>query len=132
MSPFGDYLGIETLHCADGKARCRIELQSHHYNTGGRIHGGVLAALADTAAGLAVRSQRPQGKLSATTDLNIAFIRAPRGQTLEAKADVIHAGRRLLRTEVSIFSASRLVARCSATFMLIDMESRSDSLARDE
>ena len=123
-SPFGDFIGIEIIESANGLARCRLLLQDHHLNTGGRVHGGVLTSLADTAAGVAVRSVRPQGKSSATTDLSIAFIRPPQGDSLEAVAEVIHSGRRLFRAEISIFSATKLVARTTATFMIIDSPAR--------
>ena len=84
------------------------------------MHGGVLTSLADTTAGVAVRTIRPEGKLSATTDLSISFIRPPQGDSLEAVAEVIHAGKRLFRTEISVFSADKLVAKANATFMIVD------------
>ncbi len=120
MSPFGDLLGIELISMADGKAVCAVQLQPHHLNNGGRVHGGLLTSLADTAAGVAVRSKRPDGKVSATTDLSIAFIRPPAGDRLIATAEVIHAGKRLFRTEISIHCSDKLVAKTSATFMIVD------------
>jgi len=118
-SPFGEFIGIETLAAADGKAHCRIALREHHMNKGGRVHGGVLTSLADTAAGVAVRTVRPEDSQAATTDLSIAFIRPPTGSSLDAHAEVIHAGRRLFRAEISVFSDEKLVARTTATFMII-------------
>jgi uncharacterized protein (TIGR00369 family) len=118
-SPYRDFLGIRMLEYGDGLAECLIGLQAHHLNTGGRVHGGVLASLADTAAGVAVRSIRPEGKLSATTDLSISFIRPPKGNDLLARAKVIHAGKQLFRVEVDILSADKLVARANATFMIV-------------
>ena len=120
MSPYGDFLGIEIVKVAEGKAKSRLHLKDHHLNNGGRVHGGVLTSLADTTAGVAVRSVRPEGKLSATTDLSISFIRPPIGETLEAEAEVIHAGKRLFRVEVAIFSDAKLVAKTNATFMIVD------------
>ena len=120
MSPYGDFLGIEIVEFSAGKATCTIELKDHHLNNGGRIHGGVLSSLADTAAGAAVRSVRPEGKLSATTDLSISFIRPPAGNSLKALAEVIHAGRQLFRCEISIYSEEKLVAKTNATFMIVD------------
>lgn len=119
-SPYGDFLGIKIVKAAAGKSVCRLALKEHHMNTGGRVHGGVLTSLADTAAGVAVRSVRPEGKLSATTDLSISFIRPPLGETIEAHAEVIHAGKRLFRTEIAVFSDGKLVAKTTATFMLVD------------
>lgn len=119
MSPYGRFLGIRLEAAAAGKARCSIKLEPHHLNTGGRVHGGVLTSLADTAAGVAVRTIRPEGTFSATTDLSIAFIRPPQGDALEAIAEVIHAGKQLVRTEIAIYDAGKLVAKITATFMLI-------------
>jgi uncharacterized protein (TIGR00369 family) len=120
MSPFGNHLGIELISTGDGKAVCAVQLKPFHLNNGGRVHGGVLTSLADTAAGVAVRSKRPDGKLSATTDLSIAFIRPPTGDRLLATAEVIHAGKRLFRTEISIHCDEKLIAKTSATFMIVD------------
>ncbi|MEQ8955701.1 MAG: PaaI family thioesterase [Gammaproteobacteria bacterium] len=108
------------MDMADGRARCSLALKDFHLNNGGRIHGGVLSSLADTSAGMAVRTLRPEGRLSATTDLSIAFIRPPQGDALLAEAEVIHAGKRLYRVAVKIVSAGKLVATCSATFMLVN------------
>lgn len=119
-SPYGDFLGIEIVEAAAGKSLCRLVLKDHHMNTGGRVHGGVLTSLADTAAGVAVRSVRPEGKLSATTDLSISFIRPPLGKTIQAQAEVIHAGKRLYRTEITVSSDEKLIAKTNATFMIVD------------
>ena len=119
-SPFGAFLGIRMLSASAGKSHCQIKLEPHHMNNGGRVHGGVLTSLADTAAGMAVRTVRPEDSHAATTDLSIAFIRPPSGDTLDAHAEVIHAGRRLFRAEISVFSDDKLVARTTATFMIID------------
>lgn len=73
MSPFGEFLGIEIESFGEGKALCSIAVKPHHFNAGGRVHGGVLTSLADSCAGVAVRSLRPEGVASATTDLNIAL-----------------------------------------------------------
>ena len=123
MSPFGDHLGIELISMTEGKAVCAVELKPFHLNNGGRVHGGLLTSLADTAAGVAVRSIRPDGKMSATTDLSIAFIRPPTGDRLVAIAEVIHAGKRLFRTEISIHCGDKLIAKTSATFMIVDVPS---------
>lgn len=119
MSPFGLLVGIELVECSAGRARCQINLTARHMNTGGRVHGGVLSTLADTTAGLAVRTIRPEDKASATTDLNIAFIRPPEGNTIEATAEVIYAGKRLYRVEINLLCDDKLIARSNATFMLV-------------
>ena len=119
MSPYGNFLGIQIGELAAGRAVCSMTLMDHHLNNGGRVHGGVLTSLADTAAGSAVRTLRPAGTASATTDFNVAFIRPPLGDTLVAIAQVIHAGKALIRTEITVNSDNKLVARANATFMIV-------------
>jgi uncharacterized protein (TIGR00369 family) len=120
LSPYGEFIGVSIDDFAEGKSTCSVVLKDHHLNNGGRVHGGVLTSLADTAAGAAVRSVRPEGKFSATTDLSISFIRPPTGDNLLAKAEVIHAGRQLFRVEIAIFSEKKLVAKTNATFMIVE------------
>ncbi len=134
MSPFGSFMGIVIDSFSEGAARCSVEVQPQHFNAGGRVHGGLLTSLADTVAGVAVRTLRPEGATSATTDLNISFIRPPMGDRLEADAVVLHKGKRLVRVEVSVFSmltgdenSRKLVARCNTTFMIVLPQAATES-----
>ena len=119
ISPFAAFLGISIDEFSRGKVLCSVDLCDHHVNNGGRVHGGFLASLADTAAGAAVRTVRPSGTLTATVDLSISFIRPPTSNRLKAIAEVIYAGKRLYRVEIGIFRNKKMVAKTSATFMLI-------------
>ena len=120
LSPYGAFIGISIDDFSEGKVTCSVALRDHHLNNGGRVHGGVLTSLADTAAGAAVRTVRPEGKLTATTDLSISFLRPPVGNQLVAVAVVLHAGKRLFRVEIEIFCLEKLVAKTNATFMLVE------------
>ena len=120
LSPYGAFIGISIDDFSEGKVTCSVALKDHHLNNGGRVHGGVLTSLADTAAGAAVRTVRPEGKLTATTDLSISFLRPPVGNQLVAVAEVLHAGKRLFRVEIEIFCLEKFVAKTNATFMLVE------------
>ena len=120
LRPYGVFSGISIDDFSEGKVTCSVALRDHHLNNGGRVHGGVLTSLADTAAGAAVRTVRPEGKLTATTDLSISFLRPPVGNQLVAVAEVLHAGKRLFRVEIEIFCLEKLVAKTNATFMLVE------------
>ena len=119
LSPFAAFLGISIDEFSKGRVLCSINLCDHHVNNGGRLHGGVLASLADTAAGAAVRTVKPRGAPAATTDLVISFIRPPTTNRLKAIAEVIHSGKRLYRVDIGIFCSEKLVAKTNATFILI-------------
>ena len=120
LSPYGAFIGISIDDFSEGRVTCSVALRDHHLNNGGRVHGGVLTSLADTAAGAAVRTVRPEGKLTATTDLSISFLRPPVGNQLVAVAEVLHAGKRLFRVEIEIFCLEKFVAKTNATFMLVE------------
>jgi len=72
---------------------------------GRTVHGGVAAALMDTAGGLAVRSTL-SGPLStgvATIDLNVSYLRPATGD-LVATADVVRSGRTIGVAEMTVES----------------------------
>ena len=127
LSPFAAFIGISIDEFSKGRVRCSVNLLEHHMNNGGRVHGGVLTSVAETAAGAAVRTLRPEGMLTATTDLSISFIRPPTSDELTAIAEVIHAGKSLYRVEIGIFCSDKLAAKTNATFMLIEKAKYSTS-----
>ena len=47
---------MRVVEVADGQVVLELLTAEHHRNLQGLIHGGVIATLADTAAGLAMRS----------------------------------------------------------------------------
>ena len=88
-------LGARLVEARDG--RCIIEApwrdsiaQQH-----GLFHGGALAALADTAGGLAALSAAPPGADVLTAEFKIAFLRPAHGELARAEARVLRAGRSL-------------------------------------
>jgi uncharacterized protein (TIGR00369 family) len=87
-------------------------------NGSGTVHGGVLAALADTAVAFAL-STNFGGKMGfATADLTIHFLRRARGDVF-ARARILKKGKRVNVGEVDLVDAGgALVARVLATFLL--------------
>ena len=58
-SPFHTSMGIDVASVGEGAVGLRLEAGLVTRNLQDTVHGGVLATLADTAAGLAVRSAIP-------------------------------------------------------------------------
>jgi len=87
-------------------------------NGSGTVHGGILAALADTAVAFAL-STNFDGKMGfATADLNIHYLRRARGDVW-ARARILKKGRRANVGEVSMTgSDGREVARAITSFLL--------------
>lgn len=87
-------------------------------NGSGTVHGGVLAALADTAVAFAL-STNFDGKMGfATSDMTIHFLRRARGDVW-ARARIVKKGRRVNVGDVEIVDGQgRAVARVLASFLL--------------
>jgi uncharacterized protein (TIGR00369 family) len=80
-----------------------------------RAHGGVLAALADTAAGYTLMAHT--GVSLSTVDLRLDFHQAASPGQLSIKGTVVHHGRKLSCADVQIFDTNdRLVASGRGTF----------------
>ena len=93
VPPFNQYLGIDVPSMKDGAASATIELGPHHTNNRGVAHGGVVAALLDSAMGAAVISAIPKEWWCATTGLTISFVAGARDGRLAATGRVVRRGR---------------------------------------
>lgn len=95
----------------------------------GFFHGGVLAGLADHAAGGAVTTALPAGRIAVTIDLHINFLSPADGQSIVAKARAIQVGKTVSVANVEITTQAngeeRLCAFCTVTLRTVDMPSKS-------
>jgi uncharacterized protein (TIGR00369 family) len=94
-SPFHRGLGMRIDRVDEGSVTISMDAGEQHGNLAGQVHGGVLATLADTAAGLAVKTVIPAGSGHVTATLDVQYLRAASPGPLRAEGRVIRAGRRL-------------------------------------
>jgi len=101
--------------------RLGLEVRLDHTNSRGRLHGGLISALADNAMGLSLAAHlagegRPATGL-VTTSLNIDFLASANcGQWLEIEPVVIHAGSGQGVVQALGRADGNVIARASATF----------------
>ena len=92
---------MKIVAAENGHCTMTMPVTSAQCNPYGMVHGGVLYALADTAAGYAVYSLH--GK-SVTLEGNISYLRA--GKTtgsVRAEADIIKDGAHIVVVRASVF-----------------------------
>jgi uncharacterized protein (TIGR00369 family) len=91
----------------------------------GHFHGGVITALADQAAGIAVTSGLPQGKIGVTVELKINFLGPADGAELIARAKTLKMSGSIGVAMVEVFSkngaSETLCAFCTATMRALDL-----------
>ena len=115
-SSFHASIGIIVEHVRDGSVDLRLEAGQDHANLQGTVHGGVLATLADTAAGLAVRSAIPPGSRHVSVNLDVQYLAPASMGTLLATGRVVRLGKRIAFAEADVTNtAGQVVARAQVT-----------------
>ena len=88
--PLCESFGVQFTTVEDGIVEARMPLHDEQRQYSGVIHGGVLAALADTIAGFAAYTMTPLDKDVLTAELKVSFLRAAWGKELIARGTVIN------------------------------------------
>jgi uncharacterized protein (TIGR00369 family) len=114
-------LGLEAVEFSEGCARFALEPQEMHYNPLGTVHGGVIAALLDSAAGCAVHSVLPPESGYTTLDLSTRYLRPVTTGTgrIVATGIVLSRGSRTALAEARLTDArDRLLAHATSTCLI--------------
>jgi uncharacterized protein (TIGR00369 family) len=112
-----ELLGFDVESVHDGRAIFRLDVRPRHKQIHGVVHGGILAALADTTAAIAAYTAVPRGVELATLELKINYLEPVPGGTVKADAKVLRAGRNFIVTECEIFNETgSLAAKALLTF----------------
>jgi uncharacterized protein (TIGR00369 family) len=119
-SPFHQWAGLELVEVGEGKAEVIMDLQQHHFNPQGIVHGGIITAMADTSIGLALRSQLRPGLTHRTAQLNVHFLHHGKGTRLIGRGEALHLGQRMGYGEAEVLDGQgRLLARATGTFIVL-------------
>jgi acyl-CoA thioesterase len=119
-SPFHRWAGVELVSVGGGRGELAMELQDHHFNPQGIVHGGIISAMADTAIGLALRSRLPAGRTHRTAQLNVHFLAKGEGDRLVGRGRAVHLGHRMGYGEAEVLDGTgQVLARATATFIVL-------------
>lgn len=89
-----EYLGLKFDSVSSGRTTAHIDLEPHHLAPNGYLHGGTVAALADTCCGFGALASLPDGAESFTTvELKTNFLGTAREGTVYCEANLKHGGR---------------------------------------
>lgn len=113
-------LGIRLQEVGARHAVMTVEADARHLNYLGGVHGGLVAALADTVC-FFPRPLLPSGQAATTVNLNVNYLRpASVGDRLTARSELLHLGRRTASLAIRISDQQeRLVAHGTATLLLL-------------
>jgi len=118
-SPFHHALGIDVVEATEGFVRLAMDAREDQRNLQGTVHGGIVATLADTAMGFAVRTSNDERR-HVTIDLGVHYLRAAHPGTIEAVGTVVRAGATITYAEADVLDADgRLLARAHGTYSVV-------------
>jgi uncharacterized protein (TIGR00369 family) len=112
--------GFVFREIAPGRVVVGMRVAKRHLQVHGVVHGGVLAALADTAGGMSVYMKLPPRSRVATVEMKINYLEAVAGGEVLAHAELVRLGRTLAVVDCDLFDHDkRIVAKALMTFAII-------------
>lgn len=115
-SAFGRLLGLEILAAGGDEATVRLAMHDGLRNLHGKLHGGALFSLIDSAMGQASHSLNDGTPDSVTLECKVNYIRPVSEGELTCRAWVEHSGKRTQVIEAEVHQHGKLVAKALATF----------------
>ena len=117
--------GMHLVAAEPGKVTMALAKRPDLTQFFGHFHGGVVAGLADHAAGACATSSMPDGKLAVTIEIKVNFLAPADGEEIIARAETIQAGSTIAVVKVEVASkkagAERICAFATATMRAMDM-----------
>jgi uncharacterized protein (TIGR00369 family) len=110
---------FELAQAEHGRVVMRMRVAALHRQIHGVVHGGIMAALIDTAGGLATYMALPPGRRAATIELKINYLEGVERGTILADARVVRIGRHIAVVHCDAHDQrGRLVATALMTFFV--------------
>ena len=120
QSPISQLVGFHVLPGASGEASVELVCETRHHNPMQRVHGGVIAALADAAMGIAFGRTLLDEEDFSTIEMKVNFIRPVKAGQITASAKVLERGLRVGFVECEITNhRGKRVATASCTCTVI-------------
>jgi uncharacterized protein (TIGR00369 family) len=97
-----DQLGLHAVESEDGTFVMEMPVDERTTNTAGGLQGGLIATMADVAAGQLASQATPFGFGIATTDLFVRYLRPIKVGPARAVAKILRTGKRSVVVQVDI------------------------------
>ena len=116
-------LGLQEVASAEGTLTMEMPVDERVVNTAGGLQGGLIATMADVAAGQLAARSTAFGNGIATTDLFIRDLRPITVGPARAVASILRTGRRSVVAQVDIYRGNddQLAATATVNFAAIEL-----------
>lgn len=124
--PMYKLIGMEVIDVGPGHSRFRLPFRPELTQPFGVMHGGALAAVADSAVAIALWGLLGADKIFTTIEMKINYIAPVSNGEVIAEGKIIHCGRRTAIGDVTVKDQNeRLVAKCLATYIILPADQSS-------
>lgn len=115
---FAAFNHLELEHLEDDRAVFRLDVRPESKNPFGFVHGGMLAGMADNAAGYAAHTD---GRTYVTQSSHMTYIHNQAGGVVRAEGTVLHRGRTVCLVRVDIRGEDgKLLATGELSYFCVD------------
>jgi uncharacterized protein (TIGR00369 family) len=122
---FSGAAGFRIVTIEPGYAEVALARRDDLVQFFGHFHGGVITALADQAAGIAVTSGLPKGRIGVTVEIKVNFLSPADGSEIVARGKTLKMSGSIGVATVEVFSkkdaTETLCAFCTATMRALDL-----------
>lgn len=120
--PVNRTLGFTLVSCGEGQAVLTMPVREEYLQETGFLQGGIVSAIADTAAAYALLPGLPEGRGMTGVELKVNFLRPtlPGRGDLTARARVVRQGRTIGVCQVDLEQEGREVAIATFTYLFFD------------
>ena len=119
--PFYRFMGIRLTRAGRGRSEIKMHVTERITQLAGFAHGGVSAALIDSAVGLALCTIIDEGTPITTIDLQVNFLAPAKPGSLTARGRIIHRGKRTAVGDCRVTDErGKLVSKGSATYLILE------------
>ena len=105
QQPFVNFIGAELTLVEPGAVDIALDFNGELAQQHGYVHGGVITAIADAAAGYSALTLAAPGHGVLTTELKVNFLRPAGRGRLVARGRVLKPGRSLTVCQADVFEA---------------------------
>ena len=126
--PFMATIGAALRSVEPGRVAIEVPCEDHITQQHGFIHGGVVGAIADNAAGYAAYSLMDSEDTVLTVEYKLNLLVPAKGDRIVAQAEVMRPGRTLtiVRSDVSAIDGDKETVCATSVVTIIRMAGKSD------
>ncbi len=111
---FAAYCGYELTRCGQDGVEARIQVQPHHLNYYGKVHGGLISTVMDATAGLTASFAEAEQRPAVTRSADIHYFLPVSGTTIYAQGHLIRAGKTMALVYVDVLDDAGTVCATGA------------------